>query len=88
MELSISDRLLETTKLNERINFIERDGWSIHISKSGWIKEFVVRVRVVEVQTKEYTSFYLSEEMMWLQLMFCTLPNPLLSQFWMGIGLD
>ena len=88
MELSISDRLVETIKLNERINFIERDGWSIYIPKSGWIKEFVVRVRVVEVQTKEYTSFYLSEETMWLQLMCCALPNPLSSQFQMGVGLE
>ena len=60
----------------------------VYIPKSGWIKEFVVRVRVVEVQTKEYTSFYLSEETMWLQLMCCTLTNPLSSQFWTEIGLD
>ena len=39
-------------------------------------------------RTLNTTSLSLSEETMQLQLMCCAHPNPLSSQFWMGIGLD
>jgi hypothetical protein len=54
----------------------------VYILKSGWIKEFVVRVRV----GKGIQHLSLSwEETMQLQLMCCTLTNPSLSQFQMEI---
>ena len=59
----------------------------MYIPKSDWIKDFVVRVGIVEVQTEEY-NISLSEEMMQLQLMCCVLTNPFSSQFQMEIRLD
>ena len=63
---------------------------TVYTFKSGQIKDFVVGVKIIEVRTEEYTTLVLSltEEMVRLQLMYCTLTNPSMSQFRTEIGLD